>query len=140
MKLIKLVVLKVLGLLHLDSPTRIVIVCSPLFVSAAGLIVVYAAKLGLPVHLTTTELVGLFATGATLLSTKLLVWLHGQQKIAAAKAAPVAVLGERVTWSSHTRVPTAADVHEKLLGARGPDELPPPAHAAENVHEIGVPE
>lgn len=130
-------VLWVLTKLHLNTPTRIVLVLSPVFVSAAGLIVVYAAKWGLPVHLNAVELVGLFATGATLLSSKLLVWLHGEQRKAAAKADVPTKAVEGYRYPSSTLPPHRQG---RLLGARGPDDLPPAAHAADDVHEIGAPE
>lgn len=72
--------------LKLTTAARIVIVLSPVLTAAAGFVVAAGAKLGLTVvlgiHLTPAILAGLFATGVAALTTKILVWLHGTNKLA----------------------------------------------------------
>lgn len=165
MSKLKAVAWKVLTLLHLNTSTRIVIALSPVFAGAAGLIVAYSAKLGLPVHLNPAELVGLFATGATLYSAKLLVWLHGAQRakisdtqIAARDRQSAAIREDAAATATRQfgpliarPVPAQAGTMDcgddcsckappDLRGALTADDIPAPAHLAENVQEIGAPE
>lgn len=81
-------VLWVLSTVGLDSPNRLVIALSPLFVAAAGWISADLATLvpGLG-HLDPVEIMGVFVAGATFATTKVLLWLRGWQKFEA-KALP----------------------------------------------------
>lgn len=73
-------VLAILAKVGLDSPNRIVIALSPLFVTAAGYLIVLVAKYA-PGHpnLDSGQLTALFATGSAFAAAKLLLWLHGWQ-------------------------------------------------------------
>jgi hypothetical protein len=117
----------VLNLLHLNTPARIMVALSPVFVSAAGLLMTLAGRLGVH-HLSSGELVGLFETGALLAASKVLMWLHGAQKSEAAQ--------------SHAKLlspPLQAirDPRRELLGS---DDVPASsAPAAEPPREVGLP-
>lgn len=71
----------VLNALHLNTPTRIVVALSPVFVSMSGYVATLAARY-LPGHpqLTSGEITSVFISGSTLAAAKILVWLHAKTK------------------------------------------------------------
>lgn|SRR5487761_37118 len=87
-------ILKLLAALRLNSPNRIVIALSPMFVAASGFVLSLAVRY-FPVvghSLSTDQITTVFIAGALLASTKILMWLHGWQAHEANRivAAPIA--------------------------------------------------
>lgn len=82
--------LKLLAAVKLNTPNRIVVALSPVFVTVAGALLTIATRYfpGIGHHLDPTEVTGLFITGAMLASTKILMWLHGWQKHEESKSTP----------------------------------------------------
>lgn len=70
-----------LNALHLNTPTRIVVALSPVFVSISGYVATLAARY-LPGHpqLTSGEITSVFISGSTLAAAKILVWLHAKTR------------------------------------------------------------
>ena len=73
---------KLLSVVGLNTPTRIVIFLSPIFVALAGTVVALAGKYipYLP-SFDKAQVANLFEIGAAAMAVKLLLWLHGAQKL-----------------------------------------------------------
>jgi hypothetical protein len=72
--------LRLLAVVHLDSPNRIVVALSPVFAGAAGWIVTEFASLAPGANLTKDQVTAVFVAGALFASAKVLLWLHGWQQ------------------------------------------------------------
>lgn len=125
-----------LSAIGLNTPTRIVIFLSPLFIAASGYIVALGAKyLPFLPGVDKGSIANVFEVGAIAMAAKLLLWLHGAQK--AEQPVIAAHLGEYT--HPYTDVPMAfgSAFSEFEPGpsaaAAGPGQ--PPSHPA--FHEIG---
>lgn len=127
----------ILNLIHLNTPARIVVALSPIFVAASGLLTTLAVKYvpGHP-HFSTADLRDLFITGSTVAAAKLLLWLHGSQKAEAAtsaeKVAKIACehhIGSLVPGNSRSIYPGISNTISTPgpAGVTGPAGRPPTA-------------
>lgn len=108
-------VLWLLTTVGLDTPNRLVVVLSPLFVAAAGWISAELAKLVPGANLGPVEIMGVFVAGATFATTKVLVWLHGWHKWEAKPLPPPAPAGVSAVAGSALKLAPAPEpepVHE----------------------------